>query len=124
MGCIAPAGKPLDVTVYFEGVEGTPQNLRATLEIAPVGEPAVQPPSVSTQRYPAGDGLFPMSKWHPGDWVKEVYPLRIPPTWAGRKAQLRMRFFDEKRQPVAVTGPRTADDGKVLPLGEVEIGPP
>ena len=56
--------------------------------------------------------------------MKEVYPLRIPPTWAGRKAQLRMRFFDETRQPVAVVGPGTADDGKVLPLGEIEIGPP
>ena len=120
----AVAGKPLDVTVYFEGVEGTPQNVRATLGIVATGDPPVQPPLVSYQRYPAGDGLFPTSKWHPGDWVKEVYPLRIPPSWAGRKARLQLRFYDEKRQPVTIAGARTAEDGKVLVLGEVEVGPP
>ena len=60
----APAGKPLDVTVYFEGAEGTPQNLRATLEIvrhrraaAPAAQrelPSAIPPATACSPLPSG----------------------------------------------------------------------
>ncbi len=117
----AAAGKQLDVTVYFECIEGTSQNLRAELELAPA-QAGLSPPHVLYVRYPAGEGMFPSSKWRPGDLLRESYPIRVPPTWAGKQAVLALRFYDEKRAPVTVAGPRLTADGKALVLGEIEIG--
>jgi hypothetical protein len=117
----AVAGKPLDVTVYFECTDGTTQNLRAELEIAPPAEPGLAPPNVRYQRSPAGEGVFPTSKWRPGEFLKESYPMKVPPGWAGKKAVLAMRFYDDKRAPVAVVGPRLTADGKGIVLGEIDV---
>ncbi len=119
----AAAGKQLDVAVYFEAVAATTQNLRAELDLAPPSEPGLSPSNVVYFRYPAGEGMFPSSKWRPGDFLRETYPLRVPLAWAGKKANLSLRFFDEKRAPIAVSGGRVTADGKGIVLGEIEVGP-
>jgi hypothetical protein len=55
--------------------------------------------------------------------LKEAYPLRIPPTWAGKTARVALRFLDEKRTPVAVTGTGATADGKMVVLGEAQVAP-
>src|SRR5262249_37338100 len=119
-GGAAAAGKIAEYTLYFSSTDATLKNLKAELELAVAG---ATPDKLRYMRFPAGEGLFPTSKWRPGDFVKELYPRRIPPAWAGKPAELRIRFYAEGR-PIAVTAARVVDDGKAAVLGDVPIAAP
>ena len=79
------------------------------------------PRRAAAAKVPA-DGAFPTSRWQVGDYVKETFTLKIPPSWSAGKASLGLRLVDEKRQsaPVAAGSPA---QGGLAPLGELVVAP-
>src|SRR5262249_35153729 len=107
-----------------ESVAATPKNLWAQLEIAPPPEPGLAPANVAYLRYPAGEGVFPSSKWRPGDVLRASFPLRIPPSWAGQTALLALPFPHATPAPAAVAGLWLGAEGRGFVGGEGALGPP
>jgi arylsulfatase A-like enzyme len=101
------AGKDLNLTVYLAVAKPTQVAYRIEANLSAGALAAKQ------VRTPAGDGIFPTSKWRPGEYVKESFRLRVPanapPTMA-----LDLRITDWQNKPA----------GEVVRLGDVTITPP
>jgi hypothetical protein len=110
------AGKPFEVTVYLSAAKPMQTVYRLEAELA---NPGVQPPKIAArqERTPAGDGLFPTTKWRPGEFVKETFRLKVPPGAEGR-LRLGLRALDPGRQALT-----TEDGGAQMLLGEIVVTP-
>jgi len=109
-------GKDVNVTVYLSLASPTLTNYRVEAELfAPAPGPQGGQLSAKQERTPAGDGIFPSSKWHPGEFVKESFKLRVPPASTGTMT-LGLRFLDSARKPAATAGGQTQ-----LVLGTIPI---
>jgi hypothetical protein len=99
------AGKDVTVTLWFS-VTAAPKAVYRVELSATSGTGDAGPRSVLARqaKTPAGDGIFPTTKWKPGDFVKETYRLKIPP---------------DARSPVALEL-KVLDAGK--PVGQVTLG--
>jgi len=90
-GPVAP-GKDLVFTAYFTVVKPTPVAYRVEANLSAGNLLARQ------GRTPAGDGIFPTSKWKPGEYVKETFRLRVPPNPPAQMA-LDMKVIDAQGKP-------------------------
>lgn len=127
----AVAGRPIQVTVYFESVAVTDRFLKLAVEVTPshsdsavagaVAAPAA--PRVHQERYPA-DGRFPTSRWRPGDFVKETFTLRVPADWRTSSVRFTLRLHDDPKRPAPVQGPAASPDGTHARLGDLPLLPP
>jgi arylsulfatase A-like enzyme len=101
-----PPGKDVVFTVFLTVVKPTPIAYRIEADL---GTGAL----VSRQvRTPAGDGIFPTSKWKPGEYVKEGFRLRVPPN-APAQMPLDLKLLDAQGKPA----------GEVH-LGEIAVATP
>jgi hypothetical protein len=110
------AGKPFDVTVYLTAARPMQTVYRLEAELR---DPELVPPrpAARQERTPAGEGLFPTTKWRPGEFVRETFRLKVPPGSEGR-LRLALRALDPARQPVS-----TEDGGAQILLGEIVVTP-
>src|SRR5262249_26328309 len=74
--------------------------------------------SAKQERTPAGDGIFPTSKWRPGEFVKETFKLRIPPQ-SPDALSFGIRVLDAARKPAALPNGETQ-----IVLGSLPVTPP
>jgi hypothetical protein len=111
------AGKPFDVTVYLTAARPTRTVYRLEAELAQeAAEGRPRRVAARQQRTPAGDGLFPTSRWRPGEHVKETFRLRVPP---GLEGTLRLGLSaSADGQPAPIDGGETQ-----LLLGEIQVAP-
>ena len=115
-GPFAP-GKDVSVTVYLTIAAPMQMNYRVEAELfaTPASGPRL---SAKQERTPAGDGIFPTSKWRPGEFVKETFKLRIPPQ-SPEALTLGIRLLDAARKPAALPNGETQ-----LVLGTLPVTPP
>jgi arylsulfatase A-like enzyme len=103
------AGKEVGLTVYLGVARATTANYRVELELASSAAGPGPRPSARQEKAPAGDGVFPSSKWHPGETIKESFRLRLPPGVSG-ELRLGLRVFDAGHRLLAAAGGATQLD--------------
>src|SRR5262249_10629190 len=86
---VAP-GKDLNVIVYLTAAKATPVSYRVELSLR------AGPIEAKQARTPAGDGIFPTSKWRQGEYVKETFRLHVPPNAPAAMA-LDLRLIDQNK---------------------------
>jgi hypothetical protein len=115
---VLPA-KPFNVVVYVKTLAPTADAWRFDLEA--VAPDAGGAPQSARQEIVPVNGLYPTTRWRPGEMIKLEFTLKGPPSWApGGTVALRMRALDERRSGVAVTGAAAAD-GRGAELGSVTV---
>jgi len=72
---------------------------------------------------PPGGGTSPTSSWRPGTYLRDTYPVTLPPGLASGRYRVRMGLYtwpELTRQPIALDNSPVGDE---LPIGEVLIAP-
>ena len=132
---VVPGGK-LDVHVYFHVEQPTTTAYRFQLAAWPVdpADPTASPaPSriLRTSLRATAGGAFSTERWKPGDYVRERFPLAIPPDWpadwrADRRGGIGLGLVaeDAAGKPHPPTGDRLASDPSIAVLGTIPATAP
>jgi hypothetical protein len=122
---VAP-GAHLDVHVYFHVEQPTATAYRFQLAAWPIdpADPTAAPaPSriLRTSLRATAGGAFSTERWKPGDYVRERFPLAIPPDWPpGRPAiALGLVAEDAAGKIHPPTGDKLASDPTIAVLGAI-----
>lgn len=128
---IAPGAK-LDVHVYFHVEQPTPAAYRFQLAAWPIdpADPTAAPsPSriVRTRLRATASGAFSTERWKAGDYVRERFPLTIPPDWpADWRGAIGLGLVakDAAGKLHPPTGDKLAGDPTIAVLGTIPAAAP
>ncbi|MBC7974227.1 MAG: sulfatase-like hydrolase/transferase, partial [Myxococcales bacterium] len=125
-------GKPLvpgtkvDVHVYFHVREPTTTAYRFLLSAWPVERAAPADPGPAsiyrTAMRPTADGSFATDRWKAGDYVRERFPLVIPPDWKGDGIAIGLVTAAIGGGKYKATGAALAADPNTAVLGILPMG--
>jgi arylsulfatase A-like enzyme len=127
---VKPAGADavLELAIYFRAAQPPSKSLRLQLVAVP-GAAAANAPTAAGPRtaqgkplLPAG-GLFPTSRWRPGEVVREWFSVRLPADWPPGPLRVGLRSNVDGGGPEPVTGPALPAAGAAQ-LGELVATPP
>ncbi len=94
-------GQPVFVTVYWQAQLTPPTDVRVSLSVVSVSGAAV---AVTPPDHPCG-GVYPTSRWRPGEVVRDVHRLDLPGDLPNRNYVLAVRVSDQRNARLVTLGP-------------------
>jgi arylsulfatase A-like enzyme len=119
-------GDEVRVFVYFHVPGERPsEDFQLQIEAWPTTPPGVPAPKParSSLRLTAG-GVLPTSRWRKGEYIRDVFEVRLPGSWKGERLTLGLGMNARRSGWQAPTGPTRADAAHMAVLGEVALLPP
>ncbi len=118
-------GKPLEVQVYFRVAKPGAADMKIQLEAWITEGPNKTRPAKSRLSLTAG-GMFPTSRWHEGELVRDRFKLSLPTAWKSQSSPtkvmlgLRFRAKDKKAEggQITLTGPLREGKTDLVVIGE------
>jgi hypothetical protein len=108
------AGEILGLTLYWQVLDKVPGDYTVFIHLRPINQPDV---NIANRDTPPLNGVFPTSRWKPGDIVTDSPNLFLPPELPAGDYNLVMGLYlnDGKFTPLLVNG------GNSVMLGKMKI---
>jgi hypothetical protein len=126
----SPAPKPgdvLDLSLYFKAKEQTAIDFKFQVE-AWVEDGPNKTRSARSRIRLTGAGMFPSSRWHAGELIRDRFKVTIPASWKseadGRKVILGLRFKPSGQEKPTWTGTLREGSTDLLIIGETTLSNP
>ncbi len=109
-----PAGKELPLTLYFQCVNKPTRDFKVFVH--------VEKEKIFRLRgdHTPVDGLYPVSKWKPGEYIKDTYKIDVPPDTRGGHLDIFVGLYQGNYRARVPDIPQRDNEGR-LKLGTVEI---
>lgn len=124
--------KPLEVQVYFRVAKAGAPDMKIQVELWPASGPNKTRPAKSRLGL-TGGGMFPSSRWHEGELVRDRMKVSLPTAWKNEtgpvKVMVGLRFKPDgkaksSKDPIALTGPLREGSDDLLVIGEFTMPAP
>ncbi|MCP4446237.1 MAG: sulfatase-like hydrolase/transferase [Myxococcales bacterium] len=128
----AIAGKPLEIQVYYRVAKPGAPDMKIQLEAWVAEGPNRTRPAKSRLGL-TGGGMFPSSRWHHGELVRDRMKISLPTAWKKEsgpaKVMLGLRFKDNtkstpKKGPISLEGPLREGTSDLVMIGEFTMPEP
>jgi arylsulfatase A-like enzyme len=122
----APSGV-VEVSVYFRAKTKTEIDYKFQVE-AWLEEGPNKSRLAKSRLRTTGGGMFPSSRWHPGELIRDRFKITLPATWKsepdGRKVVFGLRARASGKEKPVHTGPMKEGSSDLLILGETTLSNP
>jgi arylsulfatase A-like enzyme len=117
-------GEVANFAVYFRTKKVTTRDLKFQLEVW-IDEGPNKSRSAKSRNRLAGAGMFPTSRWHPGELVRDRFKVTLPAHWKsekhGQKINVGLRVRASGKDKPTVQGPLRAGTTDLVILGQFKL---
>ena len=118
-------GDQVPVTVYLRALDTPKDDMKLQIEAWLEGPGTISRSAKSKLRFTA-DGLFPTSRWHKGELVRDRFKITLPPSWAaaqGSVVKVGIRFRERKNKKLELTGSARPGYPDLVEIGSLSLVP-
>lgn len=120
-------GDVVEFSVYFLSKAQTQIDLKFQLEVW-LDDGDNKSRSAKSRLRKTGGGMFPSSRWHPGELIRDRFKITLPPLWKseaeGRKVMIGLRLRATGKDKPTWTGRLKPGSTDLLILGEFPLTNP
>lgn len=117
-------GDVVNFAVYFRSVKAVTRDMKFQLEVWLEEGPNKSSGAKSRNRV-TGAGMFPTSRWHPGELIRDRFKLTLPAHWKTekheQKVKVGLRIRASGKDKPTVEGPLRTGTTDLVVLGEFAL---
>jgi hypothetical protein len=117
-------GEVANLAVYFRSVKKTKRDLKFQVEIWLEDGPNKTRSAKSRFRL-TGAGMFPTSRWHPGELVRDRFKVTLPANWKtekdGQEVLVGLRIRASGNEKPSVQGPLRTGTTDLVVIGSFKL---